>query len=165
MFHVLRSLSLIGTSLCFFIMFSTHWDYAIVSSALCLIIYKYVEWKGWVPSQVFLYISYTPRQWSCSQYCSRDEFIRYVLWSHASIVGSGAEWGREYLLKVIGRLRRSKTWGKDIWKTPSRSFEPLRIFSGGGGGGMGRKLETALRRQDTLNFRAFRKSFIGKLQL
>uniref|UniRef100_F1KT03 Sodium/chloride cotransporter 3 n=1 Tax=Ascaris suum TaxID=6253 RepID=F1KT03_ASCSU len=40
------SLSLIGTSLCFFIMFSTHWDYAIVSSALCLIIYKYVEWKG-----------------------------------------------------------------------------------------------------------------------
>ncbi|MCP9265769.1 putative Na-K-Cl cotransporter [Dirofilaria immitis] len=40
------SLALLGAGLCFFIMFSTHWDYAIVSCALCLIIYKYVEWKG-----------------------------------------------------------------------------------------------------------------------
>ncbi|KHJ75280.1 hypothetical protein OESDEN_25104 [Oesophagostomum dentatum] len=27
-------------------MFSTHWDYALVSIFLCLLIYKYVEWKG-----------------------------------------------------------------------------------------------------------------------
>ncbi|CAI4224503.1 unnamed protein product [Auanema sp. JU1783] len=39
-------LSLLGASLCFFIMFSTHWDYALISCALCLLIYKYVEWKG-----------------------------------------------------------------------------------------------------------------------
>lgn len=40
------SLSLLGASLCFFIMFSTHWDYALVSIFLCVVIYKYVEWKG-----------------------------------------------------------------------------------------------------------------------
>uniref|UniRef100_A0A0N5BDG3 Solute carrier family 12 member 6 n=1 Tax=Strongyloides papillosus TaxID=174720 RepID=A0A0N5BDG3_STREA len=40
------SLSLLGAGLCFFIMFSTHWDYAIISCLLCTIIYKYVEWKG-----------------------------------------------------------------------------------------------------------------------
>ncbi|CAI2349879.1 unnamed protein product [Caenorhabditis sp. 36 PRJEB53466] len=39
-------LSLLGAILCFFIMFSTHWDYAIVACLLCLAIYKYVEWKG-----------------------------------------------------------------------------------------------------------------------
>ncbi|CAJ0931424.1 unnamed protein product, partial [Mesorhabditis belari] len=39
-------LSLTGAFLCFFIMFSTHWDYAIISCVLCLVIYKYVEWKG-----------------------------------------------------------------------------------------------------------------------
>lgn len=39
-------LSLLGAVLCFFIMFSTHWDYAIVACLLCLVIYKYVEWKG-----------------------------------------------------------------------------------------------------------------------
>ncbi|VDL65422.1 unnamed protein product [Nippostrongylus brasiliensis] len=39
-------LSLLGASLCFFIMFSTHWDYALVSMLLCVVIYKYVEWKG-----------------------------------------------------------------------------------------------------------------------
>lgn len=40
------SLALLGAALCFFIMFSTHWDYAIISLLLCLIIYKYVEFKG-----------------------------------------------------------------------------------------------------------------------
>ncbi|VDK47476.1 unnamed protein product [Anisakis simplex] len=40
------TLSLLGAGLCFFIMFSTHWDYALVSCVLCLAIYKYVEWKG-----------------------------------------------------------------------------------------------------------------------
>uniref|UniRef100_A0A7I4YLA9 Amino acid permease-associated region domain containing protein n=1 Tax=Haemonchus contortus TaxID=6289 RepID=A0A7I4YLA9_HAECO len=39
-------LSFLGASLCFFIMFSTHWDYALVSIFLCVLIYKYVEWKG-----------------------------------------------------------------------------------------------------------------------
>ncbi|CAI5448008.1 unnamed protein product [Caenorhabditis angaria] len=39
-------LSLLGAVLCFFIMFSTHWDYATVACLLCLVIYKYVEWKG-----------------------------------------------------------------------------------------------------------------------
>ncbi|GMT24173.1 hypothetical protein PFISCL1PPCAC_15470 [Pristionchus fissidentatus] len=38
--------SLLGAFLCFFIMFSTHWDYAMVSIVLCAAIYKYVEWKG-----------------------------------------------------------------------------------------------------------------------
>uniref|UniRef100_A0A0N5AF91 Solute carrier family 12 member 6 n=1 Tax=Syphacia muris TaxID=451379 RepID=A0A0N5AF91_9BILA len=41
-----KSLAFLGAGLCFFIMFSTHWDYAIVSCVLCLAIYKYVEWKG-----------------------------------------------------------------------------------------------------------------------
>ncbi|PIO56823.1 hypothetical protein TELCIR_21776, partial [Teladorsagia circumcincta] len=45
-FVFLRSLSLLGAALCFFIMFSTHWDYALVSIFLCVLIYKYVEWKG-----------------------------------------------------------------------------------------------------------------------
>uniref|UniRef100_A0AC34QEQ7 Solute carrier family 12 member 6 n=1 Tax=Panagrolaimus sp. JU765 TaxID=591449 RepID=A0AC34QEQ7_9BILA len=40
------SLSLLGAGLCFFIMFSTHWDYALISVFLCGAIYKYVEWKG-----------------------------------------------------------------------------------------------------------------------
>lgn len=47
-----RSLSLLGAALCFFIMFSTHWDYALISLALCLAIYKYVEWKGYAESTV-----------------------------------------------------------------------------------------------------------------
>uniref|UniRef100_A0A914W1E8 Solute carrier family 12 member 6 n=1 Tax=Plectus sambesii TaxID=2011161 RepID=A0A914W1E8_9BILA len=38
--------SLIGAFICFFIMFSTHWDFATLSLCLCLTIYKYVEWKG-----------------------------------------------------------------------------------------------------------------------
>uniref|UniRef100_A0A914WPA5 Solute carrier family 12 member 6 n=1 Tax=Plectus sambesii TaxID=2011161 RepID=A0A914WPA5_9BILA len=40
------TLSLLGAFVCFFIMFSTHWEYAIVSLGMCLAIYKYVEWKG-----------------------------------------------------------------------------------------------------------------------
>ncbi|CAD5219732.1 unnamed protein product [Bursaphelenchus okinawaensis] len=40
------SLSLLGAALCFFIMFSTHIEYAIASIVLCLVIYKYVEYKG-----------------------------------------------------------------------------------------------------------------------
>ncbi|KAL3087665.1 hypothetical protein niasHT_028971 [Heterodera trifolii] len=40
------SLSLLGYALCAFIMFSTHWAYALVSVILCSSIYKYVEWKG-----------------------------------------------------------------------------------------------------------------------
>ena len=41
-----RLASLLGAFLCLFIMFSTHWDYALISLALCGAIYKYVEWKG-----------------------------------------------------------------------------------------------------------------------
>ncbi|KAK0422326.1 hypothetical protein QR680_007506 [Steinernema hermaphroditum] len=40
------TLSALGAFLCLFIMFSTHWDYAVVSCVLCAAIYKYVEWKG-----------------------------------------------------------------------------------------------------------------------
>ncbi|TMS35862.1 hypothetical protein L596_003163 [Steinernema carpocapsae] len=40
------SLSLIGAFLCFFIMFASHWIYAMIAIALTLAIYKYVEWKG-----------------------------------------------------------------------------------------------------------------------
>ena len=41
-----RSLSMLGAFLCLFIMFSTHWDYAIIAILLCAGIYKYVEYKG-----------------------------------------------------------------------------------------------------------------------
>ncbi|KAM3727298.1 Potassium/chloride cotransporter [Dirofilaria immitis] len=40
------TLSLFGTLLCLFIMFSTHWIYAIIVTMLCGMIYKYVSWKG-----------------------------------------------------------------------------------------------------------------------
>lgn len=43
---LLRTLSLLGAFLSVFIMFATHWDYAIVVIALTVIIYKYVEWRG-----------------------------------------------------------------------------------------------------------------------
>uniref|UniRef100_A0A0R3QVS6 Solute carrier family 12 member 6 n=1 Tax=Brugia timori TaxID=42155 RepID=A0A0R3QVS6_9BILA len=41
-----RSLSLTGAALCFFIMFASHWQYAVFSIILTFVIYKYVEWKG-----------------------------------------------------------------------------------------------------------------------
>lgn len=34
-------------------MFSTHWDYALISLALCLAIYKYVEWKGYAARIIY----------------------------------------------------------------------------------------------------------------
>uniref|UniRef100_A0AC35U6R0 Amino acid permease n=1 Tax=Rhabditophanes sp. KR3021 TaxID=114890 RepID=A0AC35U6R0_9BILA len=40
------SLSLLGAFMCFFIMFSSHWQYALISIFITLSIYKYVEWKG-----------------------------------------------------------------------------------------------------------------------
>ncbi|VDM98082.1 unnamed protein product [Thelazia callipaeda] len=40
------TLSLVGTLLCLFTMFATHWIYALVVIFLCAIIYKYVSWKG-----------------------------------------------------------------------------------------------------------------------
>ncbi|KAK6104269.1 Amino acid permease family protein [Brugia pahangi] len=40
------SLSLTGAALCFFIMFASHWQYAVFSIILTFVIYKYVEWKG-----------------------------------------------------------------------------------------------------------------------
>ncbi|KFD56445.1 hypothetical protein M514_02549 [Trichuris suis] len=40
------SLSLLGALLCLFIMFSTHWYYALVVCVLCATIYKYIEYKG-----------------------------------------------------------------------------------------------------------------------
>ncbi|KRZ03365.1 Solute carrier family 12 member 5, partial [Trichinella zimbabwensis] len=40
------SLSLLGALLCLFIMFATHWYYAIVVLILCATIYKYIEYKG-----------------------------------------------------------------------------------------------------------------------
>ncbi|CEF60292.1 Amino acid permease/ SLC12A domain-containing protein [Strongyloides ratti] len=40
------SLSLLGAFLCFFIMFSSRWQYALISIFLTMTIYKYVEWKG-----------------------------------------------------------------------------------------------------------------------
>uniref|UniRef100_A0A914VHW9 Solute carrier family 12 member 6 n=1 Tax=Plectus sambesii TaxID=2011161 RepID=A0A914VHW9_9BILA len=40
------SLSLMGALVCFFIMFSTHWYFALITLGICLGIYKYVEWKG-----------------------------------------------------------------------------------------------------------------------
>lgn len=40
------SLSLLGALLCLFIMFATHWYYALVVIVLCASIYKYVEYKG-----------------------------------------------------------------------------------------------------------------------
>uniref|UniRef100_A0A914BUW3 Solute carrier family 12 member 6 n=1 Tax=Acrobeloides nanus TaxID=290746 RepID=A0A914BUW3_9BILA len=40
------TLSLLGAGLCFFIMFSTHWDYSLIVLILCFAIYKYVEYKG-----------------------------------------------------------------------------------------------------------------------
>uniref|UniRef100_A0A914E5Q1 Uncharacterized protein n=1 Tax=Acrobeloides nanus TaxID=290746 RepID=A0A914E5Q1_9BILA len=40
------SLSLMGAGLCFFIMFASHWLYALIAIGLTLLIYKYVEWKG-----------------------------------------------------------------------------------------------------------------------
>ncbi|KAM3719126.1 Potassium/chloride cotransporter [Dirofilaria immitis] len=40
------SLSLTGAALCFFIMFASHWQYAVFSIILTFAIYKYVEWKG-----------------------------------------------------------------------------------------------------------------------
>ncbi|KRZ58376.1 Solute carrier family 12 member 6 [Trichinella nativa] len=40
------SLSLVGALLCLFIMFATHWYYAIVVLILCATIYKYIEYKG-----------------------------------------------------------------------------------------------------------------------
>ncbi|VDK43063.1 unnamed protein product [Anisakis simplex] len=40
------SLSVMGAGLCFFIMFASQWQYAILSILLTLVIYKYVEWKG-----------------------------------------------------------------------------------------------------------------------
>ncbi|KRY75862.1 Solute carrier family 12 member 5, partial [Trichinella pseudospiralis] len=39
-------LSLLGALLCLFIMFATHWYYAIVVLILCATIYKYIEYKG-----------------------------------------------------------------------------------------------------------------------
>ncbi|MCP9257810.1 Solute carrier family 12 member 6 [Dirofilaria immitis] len=40
------SLALLGAFLCLFIMFTTHWDYAIVSCLLCFSLYKYTEYRG-----------------------------------------------------------------------------------------------------------------------
>ncbi|KAI6179047.1 putative Na-K-Cl cotransporter [Aphelenchoides besseyi] len=40
------SLSLTGAFLCFFIMFASHWYYALTACFLTGCIYKYVEWKG-----------------------------------------------------------------------------------------------------------------------
>uniref|UniRef100_A0A0N4ZHH9 Amino acid permease n=1 Tax=Parastrongyloides trichosuri TaxID=131310 RepID=A0A0N4ZHH9_PARTI len=40
------SLSFLGAFLCFFIMFSSRWQYALISIFLTMTIYKYVEWKG-----------------------------------------------------------------------------------------------------------------------
>lgn len=40
------SLSLTGAFLCFFIMFASHWHYALMACFLTGAIYKYVEWKG-----------------------------------------------------------------------------------------------------------------------
>uniref|UniRef100_A0A5S6QAR5 Amino acid permease/ SLC12A domain-containing protein n=1 Tax=Trichuris muris TaxID=70415 RepID=A0A5S6QAR5_TRIMR len=40
------SLSLLGAVMCLFIMFSTHWYYALVVCILCATIYKYIEYKG-----------------------------------------------------------------------------------------------------------------------
>ncbi|VDN01947.1 unnamed protein product [Thelazia callipaeda] len=45
-FFFLMSLSLTGAGLCFFIMFASRWQYAILSIIQTFIIYKYVEWKG-----------------------------------------------------------------------------------------------------------------------
>uniref|UniRef100_A0A0R3RQL9 Amino acid permease n=1 Tax=Elaeophora elaphi TaxID=1147741 RepID=A0A0R3RQL9_9BILA len=40
------SVAVLGAFLCLFIMFTTHWEYAIVSCIICFSLYKYTEYRG-----------------------------------------------------------------------------------------------------------------------
>lgn len=53
-FHLSRSLSFLGLSLCIAVMFMTSWYYALLAMGMAGCIYKYIEYRGLVRCRIHI---------------------------------------------------------------------------------------------------------------